>query len=325
MRLEWLEDILAVAETGSLSEAAQQRHLSQSAFSRRIQSIEEQLGVALFDRSHKPVTLRPTTADQREQISHLAHELRRLVNELQLGERRSSNRLVLASQHALTTSFTPPLVRRMQGLAPDGYIRLRSVNFDDCFHLLLSRRADIAMVYRSPLAPEPVDMTGLEVLELGSDRLIPVIGGAHLGDLNRHFVRGDLPIILYPNDVFLGRVLDRAILPELGRVSRYLPLAETALTLAAQELALEGVGVAWVPGSLTQHRIARGELIDLSHILPSCALEVTAIRATPHGNRAFDAAWSVLEEIATTGRLRGDGDNPEQGANEPAAPFAPHG
>lgn len=40
MRLEWPDDILAVAETGSFSEAAERRHLTQSAFSRRIGSIE---------------------------------------------------------------------------------------------------------------------------------------------------------------------------------------------------------------------------------------------------------------------------------------------
>ncbi len=42
IRLEWLEDILAVAETGSFSEAAERRHLTQSAFSRRIRNIEDQ-------------------------------------------------------------------------------------------------------------------------------------------------------------------------------------------------------------------------------------------------------------------------------------------
>lgn len=300
MRLEWLEDILAVAETGSLSEAARKRHLTQSAFSRRIQMIEEQLGVALFDRSHKPITLQPTTADQRDAISHLAHELRRLVNELQLGERRLANRLVLASQHALTTSYTPAMVRRMHELSPGAYIRLRSANFDECIHLLLSRQADIALVYRSAVAPVRVDMTGLEVLPVSADRLIPVFGRAHLEGLNDRFVKGELPIVVYPNDAFLGRVLDRSILPALGAASRYIPLAETALTLAALELAMEGVGVAWVPETLVTQRIARGELVDLSRSLPSCPLDVIAIRAAEHGNLAFEAAWSLIEELSAS-------------------------
>ena len=73
-------DVLAVAETGSFQEAADRRRLTQSAFSRRIQHIEEQIGVELFDRSRKPVQLLPTTADQRDQIAKLANDLRQLVS-----------------------------------------------------------------------------------------------------------------------------------------------------------------------------------------------------------------------------------------------------
>ena len=46
MRIEWLQDILAVARTGSFAQAAQQRNLTPSAFSRRIQGIEDHLGVS---------------------------------------------------------------------------------------------------------------------------------------------------------------------------------------------------------------------------------------------------------------------------------------
>ncbi|MEM8665677.1 MAG: LysR family transcriptional regulator, partial [Pseudomonadota bacterium] len=44
MRLEWLDDILAIADLGSLKAAAERRHLSQPAFSRRLKLIEESLG-----------------------------------------------------------------------------------------------------------------------------------------------------------------------------------------------------------------------------------------------------------------------------------------
>ncbi|MGO4717312.1 LysR family transcriptional regulator [Bradyrhizobium sp. 2TAF24] len=55
-----LEAFLAVVETGSIVAAAARLHLTQSGLSRRIQSLEEQLGVALLDRQSKP--LKPTAA-----------------------------------------------------------------------------------------------------------------------------------------------------------------------------------------------------------------------------------------------------------------------
>lgn len=57
MNLSWLEDFLALAESGNFSRAAERRHMTQPAFSRRIRAFEDWLGVALFDRGSHPVTL----------------------------------------------------------------------------------------------------------------------------------------------------------------------------------------------------------------------------------------------------------------------------
>jgi len=61
--MEWLEDFLALAESGNFSRAAQARAIAQPAFSRHIRSLEEWVGVDLFDRSAHPAGL--TAAGQR--------------------------------------------------------------------------------------------------------------------------------------------------------------------------------------------------------------------------------------------------------------------
>ena len=55
-----VDDFLVLAETGNFSRAAQARHVTQPAFSRRVRALEEWLGVSLFDRSTHPVTLTET-------------------------------------------------------------------------------------------------------------------------------------------------------------------------------------------------------------------------------------------------------------------------
>ena len=59
MNFTWLEDFLALAATGNFSRAAQDRHVTQPAFSRRVRALEEWLGVDLFDRSGQPARLTP--------------------------------------------------------------------------------------------------------------------------------------------------------------------------------------------------------------------------------------------------------------------------
>ena len=123
MRLEWLEDILAIADTGSFSGAAERRLLTQSAFSRRIRQIEDYVGVELFDRAHKPIRLKPTTQAQSEQILMLTTALRQLVVDLRRGERITSNRVVIACQHSLTAMRVPALLQRLP-IERDGiYVR----------------------------------------------------------------------------------------------------------------------------------------------------------------------------------------------------------
>ncbi len=294
MRLEWLEDLLAVAETGSFSEAAERRHLTQSAFSRRIHSIENYVGVELFDRTRKPVQLQRTTSDQRDQILRVVRTLRQLVEDLKHGSRRSEARIVLASQHALTTSRTPELVQRIHAARRDVHVRLRSANLDECFGLLLARHADIALVYRLEGEEHPIEADYIETADIGTERLIPVHASGDVAWLETRRSAGELPIIAYPAEVFLGSVMHRIILPRLGGELRALPKGETALTLAALELAAVGIGVAWVPASLTREPIANGSLADLSTRLPSCGLTITAMRLGGQAREIEALVWKLL-------------------------------
>ena len=51
MEVKWLEDFVALATTLNFSRAAEERHVTQSAFSRRIRQLETWLGTTLIDRA----------------------------------------------------------------------------------------------------------------------------------------------------------------------------------------------------------------------------------------------------------------------------------
>ena len=294
MRLEWLDDLLAVAETGSFQEAADRRRLTQSAFSRRIQHIEDQIGVQLFDRTRKPVQLQPAMAAQRDQMAKLSNDLRQLINDLQRGERMASNRITIASQHALTTALTPALLKNIHASHADIHVRLRSANLDECFALLLSRQADIALVYRLPGESHPISDSFVETAIIGTDKLVPVIAGSAAALTLARLDLAELNYIAYPAEVFLGQVLERIILPLVRTLARPVAKAETALTLAALELATVGVAAAWVPMSLAKTRLADGTLTDLSTALPSYGLDVTAVRLFGEVSPLANSVWADI-------------------------------
>ncbi len=304
MRLEWLDDILAVIETGSFNAAAEKRLLTQPAFSRRIRAIEAYVGVELFDRTHKPVRLRPTLRDREPAIKEMASGLRDLLFELRRQDRETHNRLVIAAQHAITTARAPELVRALSERI-DVSIRLRSANRDECLALLLTKQADLTITYRTEGDALPIDEDLLEFVDLGRELLIPVFAAAHLKRLNESYAAGELPVVAYPNEAFLGRVFNRAVLPGIDAEGYVRRKVETALTVAALQFALAGIAVAWVPSSLVAAELARGDLCDLSEVLPTAELLVTAMRLRGPHAPTEQPVWAFLCEEDVLARAGG--------------------
>lgn len=297
MRLEWLEDILAVSETGSFNRAAQRRCLSQSAFSRRIQQIEDQIGVELFDRTRKPVRLRSAALAQSEQILVLSAGLRQLLADLRRGERMASNKLVIACQHSLTTVRLPLMLHELLCGDDSIHVKLRAANLDECRGLLLSRQADAAIVYQLADEIDDVNSDFMEVMCIGSDRLIPVSSAPLQKALYSTKNYEEIPYIAYPTDVFFGRVMERKVLPLLKPSLHFIPRIETALTLAAVEMATAGIGIAWVPESLAFDDLKAGRLVDLSTALPDCNLLVNAMRLQGKTNLAGTLLWDQIQKL----------------------------
>ena len=292
MRLEWIEDILAVAEHGSFQAACEKRHVSQPAFSRRIRQIELALGVALFDRTARPARLSEHIHDQLDRMRELSAGLRDLSVALRDTEGTRRRRIVIASQHAIAATSTPEIIGRFSDLDID--TRLRSANRDDCLAQIMTRRADIAFIHDVAGAQEIPGTDFLDIMQIGTEALIPVYAGDQLETLNQSYERGELPVIAYPADVFLGQVQRRVIFPRLTRIGRVRPRLETALTLAALEFARTGFAIAWIPEPLARADIKIGRLFDLSTTLPSTSMTVIAARLNDSVSPIVDDVWQRI-------------------------------
>lgn len=292
MRLEWIDDILAVLDAGSLARAAERRFLTQSAFTRRVRLIEQSVGAELFDRRRKPVTLRPGVAAMEPELRDLAARLRRVQRGLKATAEQGPGALCFACQHAITTTVSPWIVR---ALTRDGAgsVRVRSGNQDECLVQLLAGEADFAVMYGLPGEQAPLLVGAVDVAVLGHDMLIAV----GIPALRAAAAGGPIPAISYPSDVFLGQIFDRNIAPRLRPGLRMVTKAETALTLAALQFALSGIGIAWLPQSLVAGALAAGQLVRLDGPgagLPSQALEVRVIRLSQGQTGATEAAWHEI-------------------------------
>ena len=291
MRLEWIDDILAVLDCGSLAHAAEKRMLTQSAFTRRVRSIEDSIGTTLFDRRRKPISLMPGVQTLEPELREMSARLHALRQTLKTSSNGAGKPLAFVCQHALTSTISPRLVR---AAAQDriASVRVRSGNQDECLMQLLSKEADLAIMYALPGDTAHAVGPAFEAVDLGADLLAPVCAPGLRGAASS----AEIPIIAYPADVFLGQVFARMISHRIPDGTTLTPIAETALTLAMMQLAVSEIGIAWLPLSLVAKSLEQGELIRVDDVLPPQNLSIKIVRLRNPQTPQSEALWQHLAE-----------------------------
>jgi len=137
--------MVALAEHGSFGRAADAVCISQSALSRSIQSLEGSLGVELFDRSERRITLTPVgklSLDAAQQILKSAAEFHRIVDSALLHE---IGELSIGLGSVTSSLFGPPLLRSYAKRYPQLQLTLRVGAPENLFRMLLSEELDLVI------------------------------------------------------------------------------------------------------------------------------------------------------------------------------------
>ncbi|KAI1698550.1 bacterial regulatory helix-turn-helix protein, lysR family domain-containing protein [Ditylenchus destructor] len=136
LNLSWIDDFMVLAETGNFSRAAEERHMTQPAFSRRIRALEDWLGVELFDRSSQPARLTDAGLWFRKSAQELQAQVARIPGEARAIAEASSQTLRFAATHALSFSFMPRWLRALETRTSVGPVNLVSDTQQKCEALL---------------------------------------------------------------------------------------------------------------------------------------------------------------------------------------------
>ena len=80
MELTWIDDFLALCQTRNFTRAAETRNTTQSAYSRRIQRLEEWLGASLFFRESRPIRLTAAGDEFHIRAVRLREDIRGLIH-----------------------------------------------------------------------------------------------------------------------------------------------------------------------------------------------------------------------------------------------------
>ena len=257
MEFDQLETFLAVLSFGGFHRAASALRVSQPAVSARIRSLEDSLGVTLFDRVRSHLVLSPAGKELRphaEQILRTVALARQSVHELQPS---AGGALRIAAALSICTYFLPDVMKDYQAANPKVMVSLRSGNSMEVLKMVLDGEVDIG-VARSLNHPE------VETMTLRNDPLILVGHPAHPAARKRTLSLEEvesLPLVFYDrgsSDWTLSQGLFRraGLLPNV--------VLEVETIEAAKRMVERKLGLSFLPQIAVSHELRQKALAAIT-------------------------------------------------------------
>lgn len=308
METKWLEDFVSLAETRSFSRSAQLRHVTQPAFSRRIQALEAWAGTDLVDRSSYPTRLTLAGETLRSQALEILQSLQ--STHAMLRGYASTDEAVIdfAAPHTLAFTFFPAWIKGLQQHFGELKSSLTALNVHDAALRLVEGGCDVLITYHHPSQPLQLDPHRFDMVSLGHEVLAPFVktsdDGLPLFTLPGS-TRAPTPYLAYSSGAYLGRVAD-FVVQDAKAAIHLNRVYETDMAESLKAMALEGHGVAFLPYSAVHKEVAAQKLSRLhlpkkAHALEA-TLEIRAYREKPQQfrptNSTTEALWTYLTNQA---------------------------
>ena len=282
--MDWdkLKIFHAVAESGSFTKASTVLNLSQSAISRQIQSLENELKIHLFERHARGLVL----TDNGEYLYKTAHEVISKLKDVEatLSDEKDKlhGKLTVTTVVSFGTTWLTPRIKEFMSLHPEIEVELI---FDDKELDLSTRQADIGIFMRRPKQLNYIQKKLIDINYhiYGSPKYLEKYGyPKKLSDLNQHkfisFGKGAPSPVFNPDWALKLGMKDNKKRKTVMRVN-----SVYGLLLAVQS----GVGLAALPDYLTvkQPNIVKvlpsieGPITEAHFVYPQSLKNVARVQA----------------------------------------------
>ena len=282
--MDWdkLKIFHAVTEAGSFTSATVNLNLSQSAISRQIQSLEDDLKVKLFERHARGLTLTESGEYVYKTANEVIGKLKEVETTLSDKKNKPRGKLTVTTVISFGTTWLTPRIQEFMQLNPEIEIELI---FDDKELDLSTRQADIGIFMRRPKQLNYIQKKLIDIHYhiYGSPKYLEKHGYPKtINDLNKHkfisFGRGAPSPVFNPEWALKLGMKENKIIKTVMKVN-----SVYGLLLAVQS----GVGLAALPDYLTvkQPNIIKvlpnieGPITEAHFVYPQSMKDVARVQA----------------------------------------------
>lgn len=205
MELRQLRYFMEVAEREHVSEAAESLHVAQSAISRQIANLEEELGVALFEREGRNVKL---TQIGKQFLSHIKIAMKGIdYAKEQIDEYLDPDKgtIKIGFPTSLANQLLPTVISTFKEEHPNVAFHLRQGSYRFLIDAVKNREIDLAF-----LAPVPKDITGITGDILFTERIFALLPVNHFLANRDRIHLSDLKndsFVLFPKGYILRKMV----------------------------------------------------------------------------------------------------------------------
>jgi LysR family transcriptional regulator, transcription activator of glutamate synthase operon len=172
MEMKQVEYFLAVAEFRSFSVAADNLYVSQSSLSKQIMALEKELGVALFDRSKRSITLTEAGETFRNHAHRLNDEYKALISSLK--EYKSAVSLSIVAIPVIAQYGITSYIAQFQTAYPNVHLMLEEREASTILPALNNHQFDLAFIRDNYL-----DSKQYQILEVNTDKFVVALSLKH--------------------------------------------------------------------------------------------------------------------------------------------------
>ncbi len=294
MDLNWLRDFECLARTLNFTRAAEERNITQSAFSRRIKALESWVGLPLVNRATYPIQI--TEAGRQflpvalAAVSQLA-ESRQAIRDT---DGRDSRFVQISVLHTISVNYLANRIESLQPDFPDLRTRVISDSLSSCCELLIEGAVDIMLCYYHASVAPRIDDAAFARKDLLSDRLIPVATAKQSAQFSWDLDAKDrpaIPYLAYEQSSFLGMVVDSIIgQKRLNAETIYID----SLVETIKRRVLSGSGFAWMPESAVEAEMASGVLVPIGDASWQARLTIAALANPEVFSAQTQKLWDLL-------------------------------
>ncbi len=240
MEFHQLTYFLAAAQTQNFRQAAERCFVAQSALSRQIAALEDELEVELFTRKKKRVALTPAGQEFALYVRNALEQLQegqQMLSELQAGQRGT---IQLGCIESLATVFLPTLFASFHQRYPQVRLKVRVNHTDELVMLVEQGEIELGLILDPHLQSEL-----LIIKELFRQPLHLLVAAhhpltqIHLSEITLEHITAE-PLLLLDETSRMGQITKR-IFAQRGLPVR--PLVEIESVEGLKELVKQGIGV----------------------------------------------------------------------------------